>query len=61
MKNWLSYKDAISIEESIPNQEQKRVLTADQLPDLREPVKLLSEDLPQLGMKLDYEEREHDI
>lgn len=61
MKNWLSYKDAISIEESIPNQEQKRVLTADQLPDLREPVKLLSEDLPQLGTKPDYEEGEHDI
>jgi len=34
MKNWLSYKDAISIEESIPNKEERRILTADQLPRL---------------------------
>ncbi|NBH15021.1 hypothetical protein D3Z36_12755 [Lachnospiraceae bacterium] len=34
MKNWLSYKDAISIEESIPNKEEHRILTADQLPRL---------------------------
>lgn len=34
MKNWLSYKDAISIEESIPNKETKRILTAAELPSL---------------------------
>lgn len=34
MKNWLSYKDTVSIEESIPSKEEKRVLTADELPKL---------------------------
>lgn len=34
MKNWLSYKDAISIEESIPNTTEKRTLTAAELPKL---------------------------
>ena len=61
MKNWLSYKDAISIEESIPNKETKRILTAAELPKLGEPATLQSEDLPKLGMKLDYEEGEHEF
>lgn len=34
MKNWLSYKDAISIEESIPNTTEKRALSAAELPKL---------------------------
>ncbi len=34
MKNWLSYKDTVSIEETMPDKEEKRVLTADQLPKL---------------------------
>ena len=56
MKNWLSYKDAISIEESIPNKETKRILTAAELPKT-----LQSEDMPELGMKLDYEEGENEF
>ena len=40
MKNWLSYKDAISIEESIPNKETKRILTAAELPKLGESTTL---------------------
>ena len=61
MKNWLSYKDAISIEESIPNKETKRILTAAELPKLGEPTKTQGEDLPKLGMKLDYEEGENEF
>ena len=34
MRNCLSYKDTVSIEESIPNKEEKRVLTAAELPRL---------------------------
>ena len=45
MKNWLSYKDAISIEESIPNKETKRILTAAELPKLGEPTILQNEVL----------------
>lgn len=33
-KNWLGYKDAISIEENMPSQEEKRTLTAAELPKL---------------------------
>lgn len=29
MKNWLSYKDTVSIEESMPNKETRRVISAD--------------------------------
>lgn len=61
MKNWLSYKDAISIEESIPNKETKRILTAAELPKLGESTTLQSEDLPKLGMKLDYGEGEDEF
>lgn len=61
MKNWLSYKDAISIKESIPNKEAKRILTAAELPKLGEPTKTQGEDLPKLGMKLDYEEGENEF
>lgn len=53
MKNWLSYKDAISIEESIPNKETKRILTAAELPKLGEPATLQSEDLPH-RIRTDY-------
>lgn len=34
MKNWLNYKDAISIEESMPQEKNKKVLTAAELPKL---------------------------
>ena len=61
MKNWLSYKDAISIEESIPNKETKRILTAAELPQLGGSTTLQSEDLPKLGMELDYEEGENEF
>ncbi len=61
MKNWLSYKDAISIEESIPNKETKRILTAAELPKLGGATKKQGEDLPKLGMKLDYEEGENEF
>lgn len=61
MKNWLSYKDAISIEESIPNKEEKRVLTVDELPRLGEFAELQSKNLPQLGIKREHEEGNHDI
>ena len=36
LKNWCSYKDTVSIEESIPNKEEKHVLTAAELPRLGE-------------------------
>lgn len=36
MKNWLSYKDAISIEENIPQKDGKRCLPASELPKLGE-------------------------
>ena len=61
MKNWLSYKDAISIEESIPNKETKRILTAAELPKLGDATKKQGEDLPKLGMKLDYGEGEDEF
>lgn len=34
MKNWLNYRDTISLEENIPNKTEQRILTADQLPRL---------------------------
>lgn len=34
LKNWCSYKDTYSLEESAPRVDSKPVLTADQLPDL---------------------------
>lgn len=34
MKNWLGYKDTLSIEESIPNNEHHKALTAADLPRL---------------------------
>lgn len=49
MKNWLSYKDAISIEESISNTTEKRALSVAELPKLGDFKQLQSEDLPQLG------------
>lgn len=34
MKNWLNYKDTISFEESVPQEDKRRVLTAAELPKL---------------------------
>ena len=56
MKNWLSYKDAISIEESIPNKEPQHILTADELPRLCGTGEVQGEVLPQLGINHEYEE-----
>ena len=44
MKNWLSYKDALSIEEAVPHEEHGHALTAAELPILGE-KKLSSKDL----------------
>lgn len=60
MKNWLSYKDTISIEESIPNTTEKRVLSAAELPKLGDFKQLQSEDLPQLGAIEECEVKEND-
>lgn len=57
MKNWLNYRDTISLEENVPKAEEKRVLTVDELPRLGELSELQSEVLPQLGMR----EGEYDI
>lgn len=43
MKNWLNYKDTISFEESVPQEDKRRVLTAAELPKLLEDAKELSE------------------
>ena len=34
MKNWLNYKDTISFEESVPQEDKRRALTATELPKL---------------------------
>lgn len=34
MKNWLNYKDTISFEESVPQEDKRRALTAAELPKL---------------------------
>ena len=55
MKNWLSYKDTVSIEESIPNKEEKHVLTAAELPrlgELAEGTGKIAAQLPRLGDEL---------
>lgn len=50
MKNWLSYKDSISIEESVPQKDSKRTLTASELPKLNDSLSLSkAELLPQLN------------
>ena len=46
MKNWLSYKDAISIEESIPQDNHKKFLSNAELPRLKPAAMLHSELLP---------------
>lgn len=48
MKNWLSYKDAISIEESMPQDNYKKVLSAAELPRLGQMQQTQTELLPQL-------------
>ena len=55
MKNWLSYKDAISIEESIPDTTEKRALSAAELPKLGELRQIQGEDLPKLERVEDYD------
>ncbi|MCI8873930.1 MAG: hypothetical protein HFH51_13980 [Lachnospiraceae bacterium] len=55
MKNWLSYKDTVSMEESIPNKEEKHVLTASELPRLGELTKgtgKIAAQLPRLRDEL---------
>lgn len=47
-KNWLGYKDTISIEESIPEQTRERALTAAELPTVEEIKRKKSELLPDL-------------
>lgn len=46
MKNWLSYKDAISIEEAIPQIDNKKALTAAELPRLSETTTKTANELP---------------
>lgn len=56
MKNWLSYKDAISIEESMPQTDARKALTAAELPKLGEPKSmLLTNVLPKLNTREDVE------
>lgn len=60
MKNWLSYKDAISIEESIPHATEKRALSAAELPKLGEFKQMQSENLLQLRAINECEVKEND-
>ena len=53
MKNWLSYKDAISIEENIPDTPTRKVLTAAELPTLGDTAQIKTEELPKLGEVLE--------
>lgn len=50
MKNWLSYKDAISIEESVPTADNRKVLSDAELPKLgcmtTDHVEVVEEKLP---------------
>ena len=48
LKNWLSYKDLLSIEESVPHDPYSKVLTAADLPQLGQIPKKQTELLPQL-------------
>ena len=47
-KNWLGYKDSVSIEEALPQSQVKKVLTAAELP------KLNSMALPQLSEREEF-------
>lgn len=50
MKNWLNYKDTISLEEAMPQTDSKRTLTASELPKLNDSLSLSkAELLPQLN------------
>lgn len=50
MKNWLNYKDTISLEEAMPQTDNKRTLTASELPKLNDSLSLSkAELLPQLN------------
>lgn len=56
MKNWLSYKDAISIEESMPQDTNKKALSDAELPRLGQMIQTQAELLPQLKNMQDIEE-----
>ena len=56
MKNWLSYKNAISIEESVPQTDTKKALSAAELPKLGQHEAVKAELLPKLGLITDIEE-----
>lgn len=58
MKNWLSYKDAISIEESVPNANHKNVLSAAELPKLGAVNQKVYGELPSLDFN-EKPEKEH--
>lgn len=50
MKNWLSYKDQISIEETMPNSEHKTALCASELPNLGQITQReYEEELPKIN------------
>ena len=54
MKNWLSYKDAISIEEAVPQKDSRKSLAAAELPKLGElNASQSSATLPGLNMDRD--------
>ena len=48
MKNWLSYKDAISIEEAVPQEDKRKALSDAELPRLGQFTRSDNELLPQL-------------
>lgn len=56
LKNWLSYKDAISIEETVPQTDTKKALSASELPKLGQHEVTKAELLPRLGIVQDKEE-----
>lgn len=56
MKNWLSYKDAISIEEAMPQDTHKKALSDAELPRLGQATQTQTELLPQLKNMQEVEE-----
>ena len=45
MKNWLSYKDAVSFEDTMPNEKRQKIVRLEDLPDLRIPETAEKTDL----------------